>query len=108
MEKQLARLAVAHVLLIVYAVLSAGIFLKVRYGTGHPDSDGTTIMHIKHYGFWLLSVPAIWSFCCFWEMNKPQSDAETFSNLYLSGVIIGVALFFIAASTFWKSKEPPA
>jgi hypothetical protein len=104
MERQLSRLAVAHVLLIVYAVLSAAVFLKMRYGTASPDfvgdaPHGPYTLRIKEFGFCLLLIPAVWSFYSFWRMRKPDADTETFSGLYLSGVVIAIGLAVFGMST---------
>jgi len=119
MEKQLARLAVAHVLLVVYAVFSAAVFLKIRYGTSHPSFIGDApyaihVLRIKEFGLWLLGIPAVWSFYSFWRMRKPSGDASTFANLYASGVAIVICLFFLGLSTARvlvgptvQVKEPP-
>lgn len=104
MEKQLSRLAVAQVLLIVYIVFSAAIFLKARFGTTHPSfihevPNISYVMHLKDYGVWLLTIPAAWSLWSFWELKKPAADTESFSGLYLSGVIIAFGLVCVGVST---------
>lgn len=120
MQKQLSRLAVAQVILIVYAVLSSAVFLRMRYGTASPDFVGDApygnyVLWIKHFGFCLLLIPAIWGFYSLWRLKKPDADEDTFSGLYLSGAIIAVGLVVFGLSTaavmagpIVEIKEKPA
>jgi hypothetical protein len=102
MERQLSRLAVVHVGLIVYIIFSATIFLKIRYSAIDPFQlyDTPLVSYVKllkSCGFLLFILPAAWSFWSFWQLRQPAG--EPFSNLYLGGVVIAFGLVFVAVST---------
>jgi hypothetical protein len=101
MERQLARLAITQVGLVVYAVLAAGVFMKIVCIQPPPIQTGATqfTQGVRDYGVWMLLVPAVWSGICFWLQRRPGGDASTFTGLYISGIVVVVFLLCYAFRT---------
>lgn len=101
MERQLARLAVVQVGLIVYAILAAAIFAKIHAAQLYAIETPAVrfARNLRDYGLWLLFVPAIWSGVCFWLQRRPEGDHSTFAGLYFTGLGIAILLLFLALKT---------
>lgn len=94
MRKEILRLALLQMTLIIYSVLGIAVLLKVFHGSPAPDIFAR---QVRDWGFLFLFASAGW---CVWgtlEMNKPEADHRTgvsvlMSGLALAGVIAAVAV----------------
>jgi hypothetical protein len=98
MEKQLARLAIVQVGLVVYAVFVAAAFMKIAsvYPTASQTGAAQFTQGVRDFGVWMLLVPAVWSAISFWLQRRPEGDASTFTGLYISGIVVVVFLLCYA------------
>ena len=92
MRKEIARIAFAQIILIVYSVLGVAVMLKISQGSPAPDIFAR---HVRDWGFLFLFPSMAWCAWAFYEMGKPESDHRTGAGVLLSGVIMTGAIAVI-------------
>ncbi len=83
MRSQIARIAVAQVILVVYCVLGMAVILKVTQGSPAPDIFAK---YVRDWGSLFLLLSVAWCAWAVYEMGKPESDHRTGIGVLLSGV----------------------
>ena len=97
MKKEIARVTVLQVILIVYSVLGVAVLLRAFHGSPAPDIFAR---YVRDWGFLFLFISAGWCVWGFVEMNKPKADHVIGINVLISGLILAgiIAAFAVLAT----------
>jgi len=91
MKKELSRLALLQMMLVVYATLGLAVILKVRYyeSSVPPELFATKV---RDHSLCLLLIPALWCVGALFSMAHREADLWGGVALWFSGIAVAVAL----------------
>ena len=95
MKKELSRLALLQMMLVVYATLGVAVILKVHYAESVVPSE-LFATKVRDGGFLLLLFPASWGVWALFAMGEPEEDIQSGVALLMSGVGVAVLLSCVA------------
>jgi len=105
MKKEIVRLVLIQMTLVIYSVLGVAVLLKVFRGSPAPDIFARDV---RDWGFLFLFASAGWCAWASFEMSKPGADHHDVIGVLASGwILAGVIALIAFIATVDLASTPP-